>query len=195
MKCLYCDAKIYKESLYSLFIEKDKLCSACREKIKQNHQIFIRDGIKIETFYHYDSLFKDLLLQYKECYDEALKDVFLYGIKERIILKYHGYKIIYVPSSKEKLNQRGFNHLKLIFDELHFEEVSGLRMIEELSQVNKDKTQREKMLNNYLYEGNKIDKVLIVDDVYTTGSSIIGVSRALKPYANNIRALTLAKVS
>ena len=125
MKCLYCDAKIYKESLYSLFIEKDKLCSACREKIKQNHQIFIRDGIKIETFYHYDSLFKDLLLQYKECYDEALKDVFLYGIKERIILKYHGYKIIYVPSSKEKLNQRGFNHLKLIFDELHFEEVSA----------------------------------------------------------------------
>ena len=88
MKCLYCDAKIYKESLYSLFIEKDKLCSACREKIKQNHQIFIRDGIKIETFYHYDSLFKDLLLQYKECYDEALKDVFLYGVKERIILKY-----------------------------------------------------------------------------------------------------------
>ena len=195
MKCLYCDAKIYKESLYSLFIEKDKLCSACREKIKQNHQIFIRDGIKIETFYHYDSLFKDLLLQYKECYDEALKDVFLYGIKERIILKYHGYKIIYVPRSKEKLNQRGFNHLKLIFDELHFEEVSGLRMIEELSQVNKDKKQREKMLNNYLYEGNKLDKVLIVDDVYTTGSSIIGVSRALKPYANNIRALTLAKVS
>lgn len=195
MKCLYCDAKIYKESLYSLFIEKDKLCSACREKIKQNHQIFIRDGIKIETFYHYDSLFKDLLLQYKECYDEALKDVFLYGIKERIILKYHGYKIIYVPSSKEKLNQRGFNHLKLIFDELHFEELSGLRMIEELSQVNKDKKQREKMLNNYLYEGNKLDKVLIVDDVYTTGSSIIGVSRALKPYANNIRALTLAKVS
>lgn len=195
MKCLYCDAKIYKESLYSLFIEKDKLCSACREKIKQNHQIFIRDGIKIETFYHYDSLFKDLLLQYKECYDEALKDVFLYGIKERIILKYHGYKIIYVPSSKEKLNQRGFNHLKLIFDELHFEEVSGLRMMEELSQVNKDKKQREKMLNNYLYEGNKLDKVLIVDDVYTTGSSIIGVSRALKPYANNIRALTLAKVS
>ena len=195
MKCLYCDAKIYKESLYSLFIEKDKLCSACREKIKQNHQIFIRDGIKIETFYHYDSLFKDLLLQYKECYDETLKDVFLYGIKERIILKYHGYKIIYVPSSKEKLNQRGFNHLKLIFDELHFEEVSGLRMIEELSQVNKDKKQREKMLNNYLYEGNKLDKVLIVDDVYTTGSSIIGVSRALKPYANNIRALTLAKVS
>ena len=195
MKCLYCDAKIYKESLYSLFIEKDKLCSACREKIKQNHQIFIRDGIKIETFYHYDSLFKDLLLQYKECYDEALKDVFLYGIKERIILKYHGYKIIYVPSSKEKLNQRGFNHLKLIFDELHFEEVSGLRMIEELSQVNKDKKQRENMLNNDLYEGNKLDKVLIVDDVYTTGSSIIGVSRALKPYANNIRALTLAKVS
>ena len=85
--------------------------------------------------------------------------------------------------------------MKLIFDELHFEEVSGLRMIEELSQVNKDKKQREKMLNNYLYEGNKLDKVLIVDDVYTTGSSIIGVSRALKPYANNIRALTLAKVS
>ena len=95
MRCLYCDKDINRESLYSIFIEKDKLCPVCRSLIKNNHRIFIRDDIKIESFYVYDSLFKDLLLQYKECYDEALKEVFLYGIKEKIKLKYHDYKIVY----------------------------------------------------------------------------------------------------
>ena len=38
-------------------------------------------------------------------------------------------------------------------------------------------------------------KVLVVDDVYTTGSSIMGVCNALRPHCKKIRALTLAKVS
>ena len=195
MKCLFCDNEINQESLYSIFVEKDKLCPVCRNKILRNHHFFIRDGIKIETFYLYDSLFKDLLLQYKECYDECLKEVFLYGIRESILLRYYGYKLLYVPSSKEKINQRGFNHLQLIFKQLNLEEVKGLRMLEEKSQVNKDRREREKMLRNYIYEGNKLDKVLVVDDVYTTGSSIMGVCNAMRPYCNKIRALTLAKVS
>lgn len=195
MRCLYCDKDINRESLYSVFIEKDKLCPVCRSLIKNNHRIFIRDDIKIESFYLYDSLFKDLLLQYKECYDEALKEVFLYGIKEKTKLKYHDYKIVYVPSSKEKLNQRGFNHLKLIFENLNLKEIKGIKMIEETSQLNKDKKERESMLHNYQYEGNALDKVLVVDDVYTTGSSIMGVCNALRPHCKKIRALTLAKVS
>ena len=106
-----------KNGLYcwnTWIFEEDKLCINCRNKMKFNHQKFKLEELEVESFYEYDSLFKDLLLQYKECYDEALYDIFLYKIFDYIKIKYAGYKILYVPSSTSKLNQRGFNHLKKI---------------------------------------------------------------------------------
>lgn len=194
MRCLYCDREIINESFYSLFFERDMLCADCRNKLGYKHRKFMIDGIKCESFYAYNSLFKELLLQYKECYDEALKDVFLYGIKENLMIKYHGYKILYVPSSKEKLSQRGFNHLKEIFSVINLEELKGIRMKEELCQQNKDLSARSLMIDNYIYEGKRINKLLVVDDVCTSGSSLKGVFKAVKPYAKEIRALVLARV-
>ena len=192
MRCLYCDEKIEDYSLYSLIFEEDKLCRNCRDKIKWHHKIFKIDDMEVETFFEYNSLFKSILLQYKECYDEALKDVFLYKIKDYIKIKYLGYKILYVPSSKKKLEERGFNHLKLMFEDLNFKEVEGLRMIKDSSQISKGYSERLKMIDNYIYEGDKnLDKVLIVDDVYTTGSSIKGVYKAIKPYSKAVRTIVL----
>lgn len=191
--CLYCDKKINRYSLYSLFIEEDKLCLKCREQLKVNKQVFYFDDLKVTSLYNYDSLYKTLLLQYKECYDEALAPIFLYKLDVFIRLKYLGYKILYVPSSLEKLNKRGFDHLKLIFSYLEFKEVSGLNKKEELCQANKSLSQREKMIDNYLYDGQDLDKVLIVDDVCTSGSTLKGVYKAIKSHCKHIEALVLAK--
>ena len=191
MKCLFCDEEIDDSDFYNLLIEEDKLCRNCRNKMKYHHGKFKREDLMIEYFYEYNSLFKDILLQYKECYDEALKDVFLYRIGEYIKFRYHGYRILYVPSSKEKTKDRGFNHLKEIFDPLHFEEAKGLRMIEDINQVGKNFNERKKMETNYIYEGERLEKVLIVDDVYTTGSSLMGVYRVVKPFTKHVKAIIL----
>ena len=194
MRCLCCDQDIKKISLYSFIFKEDRLCINCRNRMTKNHKRIKIDELEIESFYDYNSLFKSLIIQYKECYDELLSEVFLYGIKEYINIKYRDYKIIYMPSSKEKLNKRGFNHLKLIFEELDLKVVDGLKYKEELIQQGKNMSERVKMKDNFIYEGDRLDKVLIVDDVLTTGSSIVGAYRALKPYCNNIRALVLASV-
>ncbi len=193
MKCLYCDKKINRYSLYDLFVESDLLCLKCREKMIVNRRNFVVEGIKCESFYDYDSLFKTLLLQYKECYDEALKDVFLYKIDVYIKLKYYGYKVVYVPSSKRKLDKRGFDHLRLIFEPLGFKEAGKLILKEDLIQEGKNLKERERMKNNYLFNGSHYKKILIIDDVCTTGSSIIGAYNALKDYGDEIKALILSK--
>lgn len=194
MKCLYCDKQINKYSLYNLFIEEDELCLKCRKELNLKRRYFKLEDLNVEYFYDYNSLFKTLLLQYKECYDEALKSIFLYRIDTYLKVKYYNYKIAYVPSSTSKLNQRGFNHLKLIFEELRLKEVEGIRMKKELIQEGRDLNERKKMLVNYVYEGEKLDRVLLVDDVCTTGSSLLGVYNALKPYTKCLKALVLAKV-
>ena len=193
MKCLYCDEEINKTSLYNIFFEEDLLCLNCRKKMKYHHQKFNIEGLEVESFYDYDSLFKDLLLQYKECYDEALKDIFLYKINNYINIKYHDYKTIYIPSTKSKIEERGFNHLNLIFDNLTLKQVKSLSMLEELSQFSKNYEERRKMVNNLIYKGEKLNKVLIIDDVFTTGSSLLGAYNALKGYTKKCRAIVLAK--
>lgn len=193
MKCLYCDKPINKESLYSLLVEEDRLCPKCRKAMKYHHQITMINGLRVETFYEYDSLFKDLLLQYKECGDEALKDVFIYGIRDYIRLKYHGYHIVYAPSTKRKIEQRGFDHLRGIFEGLKLKEAKGLRIKEELEQTGKNRKERMKMIDNYSYQGEAFKRFLIVDDVVTTGSTLMGIHRVLKDYGE-VRAIVLASV-
>ena len=193
MKCLYCDTKRKHYSLYDLFIENDCLCDKCRFNMPLQLKYFKLEELECLSLYEYDSLFKTILLQYKECYDEALAITFLYKIDLFIKLKYLGYKVVYVPSSYEKYKQRGFNHLKLIFKSLNFKEVSGLIMKKDLIQQGKSLSERKQMLDNYYYEGDYINKLLIIDDICTTGSSLLGVYKAFVGKANIIKALVLAK--
>lgn len=192
-RCIYCDNEITKTDLINLFLEEDKLCIDCRKKLKKNIKYIDIGPLKVETFYEYDSLFKNLLIQYKECLDEALSSVFLYTLKDYIRYKYRGYKMIFIPSSKAKIDMRGFNHLQEIFTGVKLDKIDGLKMKQELVQEGKSKTIRNQMIDNYIYEGEKLDKVLIVDDVLTTGSSMLGAINALKPHAKKIKALALAR--
>lgn len=192
MRCIYCDREIEKYTLTSLLIKEDPLCISCRNKLKFDKKIVYLDDLKVETLYEYEGIFKSLLLQYKECLDEALGDVFLYGISDYINLKYMGYKLLFVPSSAQKLDFRGFNHLQMLFSDVKLRPINGLKMKENIIQEGKNYNDRLKMVNNYYYEGERVNKVLIVDDVLTSGSTMKGVYNAIKPYAKKVKGLCLA---
>lgn len=194
MRCLYCDKQIQKYTFTSLLLKEDKLCGDCRSKLKIDRKMLKVKGMKVETFFDYDGMFKNILIQYKECCDEALKDVFLYGLSDYIFLRYLGYEILFVPSSSKKLSQRGFNHLQLIFENCHFKEVKGLKMKEDYIQEGKNFNDRALMEENYYYEGKPLNKVLVVDDVITTGASLYGVYKTIRPFSNKIQCLALARV-
>ena len=192
MRCIYCDWIKSKTNFSSLILKEDLLCVKCRRLLPIKRKIIDYKEIKVESFYDYDSLFKSLLIQFKESHDEALKDVFTYYLDDYINYRYFDYKIVFVPSSNKKINERGFNHLELIFSNLKQERINGLVCIDELIQEGLNKNERSKMKNNYIYEGPNYKKVLVLDDVVTTGSSLIGVYRALKKKVCLIKLLSLA---
>lgn len=193
MKCKLCDKNINTISLYDLFFERDVLCHECRSKMNFKRRIYRFKDLEVEYFYDYNPAFQTLLLQYKECFDEALYDSFLYKIDNYINLRYIGYKLLLVPSSKKKIEKRGFDHLKKMFTNVSLKRVEGLKLIKDTNQQGKSFFERSSMEDNYTYNGPMLDKVLIVDDVCTTGSTIRGIYRAIKPYAKTIKILVLAK--
>ena len=148
--------------------------------------------MEVETFYEYDGMFKSLLLQYKECLDEALKDVFLYEIADYINLRYMGYQICFIPSSQKKLEYRGFEHLKMMFEEVKLKELEGLKMKDELCQEGMNLKERMKMLDNFVYEGKQGKRVLLVDDVLTSGSTLLGAYRCLILSFKTVKVLSVA---
>ena len=66
-------------------------------------------------------------------------------------------------------------------------------MKQDYTQEGKNYDQRKTMIDNYIYDGELIDKALIVDDVLTSGSSILGVYRAIAKKASKIRAFSLSR--
>jgi len=195
MRCIYCDKQMDKTSISSILFDEDLLCLQCREKLKIRRKSFYLEDLKVETFFEYDGIFRSLLLQYKECCDEALSDVFLYGLNDYIRMRYFDYRILFVPSTQAKKEKRGFDHLNLLFRNVSLKEIKGLEMKKEMIQEGKNAEERYEMKDNYIYTGEDHKKILIVDDVITTGSSILGVYHAVRGHADKMRGLALANKS
>lgn len=103
--------------------------------------------------------------------------------------------IVPVPIHRERFNNRGYNQAnviaKYIGKELGIQVISDglIRKINTVAQKELDNKERNKNLQN-AFEINhndklwyNINKVLIVDDIYTTGATIDGCAKALLNYS------------
>ena len=162
----------------------DPLCHTCRSyltKIKFRMQFH---GYKLYASYLYDDAFAKILVQYKECFDEALKTVFLYPLRWWLTLRFFGYTVCYLPSSKEKIAKRGFHHLEKMFSLLSLRQLDLFEKVNDFDQKNRSVEERMKMSDNIVLKKNCVvpKKILLVDDTITTGASMLGALHCLKDY-------------
>lgn len=155
------------------------------------------DNHKATSLYDYNPFIRKLIYQYKGCYDYELHQVFLDRYAKEIKLRYFDRVIIPIPSYQNEDEQRGFNHVVETFKSI------GLNMLNILEKTEKHKQaissfKQRKEVYKYLelksYPDLNKKKVLIVDDVYTTGStmkSAIHLIEKLNP--KKIDVLVVAK--
>ena len=110
---------------------------------------------------------------------------------------YKGYKIIPVPSYKEDDDRRGFNHVKEVCKFMNLEMLSIVEKTSHFKQAEhgaKKRKEIRKHLKLNSQESLAKTRVLIIDDIYTTGSTIratINLVEKLNP--KEIRVIVLAK--
>lgn len=169
--------------MYTLIKSNPILCTDCYSKLSPIFEEFNIAGCSGLAIYKYNEGIRSLIYQFKGCYDYELSSVFLDRCISFLKAKYCGYVIVPAPSSKESDEKRGFNHVVEIFKYLNKPIHRVIEKIDDVKQSDLNKSERRNIenhlkINNRYLLTNK--KVLIVDDVKTTGSTLKAMVRLVK---------------
>lgn len=152
------------------------------------------NGIKLHIAYVYNDFLENMIFQYKEGLDTALRDVFFHDIMKKINAKFRHYTIVLLPSSEEKTIERGFHPVK---DMLH---ACRLKTIEPFYKTCNHKQSLQSFENRRnISQVIKMKpdivlpktRLLLVDDVVTSGNTLLCAYDLLQEHRYKIEALAL----
>lgn len=194
--CKICFNPIEQNSLHSLLYKNPTICHDCLLKLQPVLNSFFIDDVECFHIYFYNEKVQELLYQFKGCKDYELKTIFLEYFRYYLNLKFHNYEIVPAPSNAESDKERGFNHVEEIFGSLRLKINKCIHKTKAVKQADLNTKQRENIEKFLIIDDVDLrnKKVLLVDDVYTTGSTIRAMIKLVKGKgAKKIKVLLMSK--
>lgn len=151
------------------------MCLNCCEWELTEYAGMIDSG---RCLYRYNPPMKEFLHQYKFLKDAVLSEVFAAALKKEL----NGQKsvIVPIPMNKAKLKERTFSQVDRLLDSAS---ISYMHLLgkNEVGLGGKSRSERMALHNVFWWEGNQVpEKVLLFDDLYTTGSTMRLAAKVLK---------------
>ena len=195
--CKICFKNIESADFYEILHGDSCVCKTCLQKLIPCFIKFEIEAVDGLAIYEYDDNIKSILYQFKGCYDIELSPVFLNRFKTELHLIYRGYIMIPVPSYIKDDEKREFRHVEEMFKVINLPIVHAVDKIYPFKQAEHTRKERGhiswylKLVKPEAITGKKI---LIVDDVSTTGSTLKAMVRLIKSAKpKNIKILVMSK--
>lgn len=180
-------------SIYS----NNKVCASCFEAMEPGMKKIKLDRWIGYFLYPYNESIRKMIYDFKGCYDYELSDVFLSRQKEYLKLLFRGYVLIPAPSHESHDKRRGYNHVEEIYKELNLPLLPLIKKTKDVKQSDQHFEDRKKIGSILEMENGEClrgKKVLFVDDILTSGSTVRAcLSLIEKEKPKKIRFLVLAK--
>ncbi len=217
-RCISCNREIFdgeyfcQECQDELPLLEGKICEHCGRALKraQNYCTTCKGKLtsidKARSVYSYEKPINTLVKKMKYYNGRFLAQAFATELSNVYFKNYFNADVVvFVPATKKSLKKRGFNQSELLAKQ--FCELTGLPLVDCLEKVKEtdrqallDKTSRQKNLKGAFNVKDKIavknKKVVIVDDVSTTGSTAENIASVLKKAkAERVFLLTVASVA
>lgn len=190
-------------------------CKICNRSLDKLNPQFYQDGIcndcikwqqsskwknvleKNTSLFEYNDFMAEVIARFKYRGDYEMAKIFSQPLKQ--LLQNIDYDLLVpIPLSEERLNERGFNQAESLALEAGAEPINLLRRIHSEKQSKKSRNERIHLPQVFqLSEAvppvhNK--HVLLIDDVYTTGSTLRQAAVILQQAgAKTVQSLTLAR--
>ncbi len=184
MRCLYCNTNIF--TVVNFFrINKLFLCKNCFQKLIIINKDVIIKNQKIHVIYGYNKIIKKLIIDLKVKNKFCIANKILMIFKKELVKKYQSYNIITAPSYYLNDYKRGFNHVKSIFSILELPFLDLAYKTKNQKQALQNLKTRDQIcdiinINNGSQITNK--NILIVDDVLTTGATLLSLKYKIQQY-------------
>lgn len=193
--CIYCFQDVdTKQDIHHWFWQDALLCGECSHQLTLVKKTILLDTLPVYVCYRYNEFLETMLFQYKESRDIALQDVFFHTFNKFIERRYRGYTLVLMPSSEEKTKERGFHALEAMLRHIHLHKISPFYKSENRKQSLQSFEQRQH-IDEVIHLKADITlpqtKLLLVDDVCTTGATLKCAYQLLAAHTMNIEALVL----
>ncbi len=190
------------------------MCLKCQKQLQSQSEFQIKKNKNIDSYFQehlyiftYQGIIRKIILDYKFNDKSYLyKTIVNFLLKnEKFCSILQSYDIIIpVPISKKRQKQRGYNQSELLAKEIankiaikySKQCLVKTKNIIEQSKLNRQDRQKNiqgvyKLRNPYILQNKKI---ILLDDIYTTGSTVTECSKVLKKaQPKSIAVLTIAK--
>lgn len=152
------------------------------------------------SLYQYNRFLKEWLATYKFRGDAIIASFFSVQLAALYRKEFSGYTPIEIPLSQERLVSRGFNQSALLMQDWA-EETALLCRVAGEKQSKRNRKERIAQVESNPFSVNLEKsrqlagrKVVLVDDIYTTGTTVRQAARVLKEHgAEQVASMTVAR--
>lgn len=170
------------------------MCLDCKRWEEDEYWSYSLDQNR--SLYRYTDFTKDVISKFKFRGDYVLAEVFAEDLRLALQAFQYDY-IVPIPLSEERLYERGFNQAEAIIKAVELTPTHLLSRMHTEKQSKKSRTERIHIEQVFKLQSD-IDinskKILLIDDIYTTGSTLRHAAKILKDNgAAKVYSFTLAR--